>query len=657
MGIAAKPSDAHASSGKKQSATGLDSKIADPALNEQQMVDDSIGIVGGSVKKIWFALFDEELESHHTDKFEPGPGLFLDLKAEERIEDSSSSIGATTTRQGQSTTMPATFGDVGPAFEDIHEARRWGLESSSAAAPEEPDWKILERLAILRQEATHSRSDDRSTRPVNVLSPLPKTYSRAAGHPATVYHPSSGPRSTVPSRSSSWYNDLYRPISLQQKLPQKKPRPTWPPSAFDLPFQPKEPRKVPQQDDHSSRRDHLGRPLKGKGYSEAGTDGKYDKDNDRYLLRDYDPYKREVSREYRRQSGGILNVSLGIPQNYVFTREGFPALQDLSSTEPPSFMLDRAPKDEAVREIHKPIENTRIDNSGQHVSQPNRSTLYRTPIGPADAGRQCDNGNVLNDYHEDELDPSEPSTATRSPSNSACFTAPDTGDVTVAHETNSTAEQRDTEKGHSSSSEGHQPTVSPLAQDTMTVYSAFSERYNSKFEGYVKALAHNLYNSLGNTNHDPEDLETITNTLPRRLQTFALKLSRDSTDQVHQDIKVFVYNRRNAIAECLKEFVKPSEEEESEEKEFIDMGLSEKMALWTRMEDHEDTSDRQPETLDMLEPIENPQSNTEQFGLELPNLPSYTQAVLTSTAYSWLLGSLQADLLLFFAHLLAELHV
>jgi len=105
-----------------------------------------------------------------------------------------------------------------------------------------------------------------------------------------------------------------------------------------------------------------------------------------------------------------------------------------------------------------------------------------------------------------------------------------------------------TAKDNSTASREHNAaTIASLNDDTKTIYSDFSDSHNASFEGYVKALAYELFKGLKDVCEVDTSHGVDSQVLTDRLRTFALRLGQDSKDRMHQDIKVFVHKRRRYV--------------------------------------------------------------------------------------------------------------
>ncbi|KAH8886431.1 hypothetical protein GQ53DRAFT_809714, partial [Thozetella sp. PMI_491] len=124
--------------------------------------------------------------------------------------------------------------------------------------------------------------------------------------------------------------------------------------------------------------------------------------------------------------------------------------------------------------------------------------------------------------------------------------------------------------------------------------------------------------------------------LPEIIKAFSIRLGYSSTSQMSREAMCFVHKNHQEIASMLRAGLVTENEQvsESRKKESGGMSLEDIMALW---EQKAREGDRERDTSEYFEGVEEQDSSG-----SLDN-SRYTEVILNSAAYSWLISTLQKE--------------
>ncbi|KAF4951596.1 hypothetical protein FGADI_7371 [Fusarium gaditjirri] len=180
--------------------------------------------------------------------------------------------------------------------------------------------------------------------------------------------------------------------------------------------------------------------------------------------------------------------------------------------------------------------------------------------------------------------------------------------------------------------------------DSATEYSDVSSTTFSRKNLYISELATDLYNRVSSvsTNTGQITQVNVSDSLPSLLKAFALKIGYCATTQMHRDVMSFVHRHRSEITAAFLDMLHSQSEIDSAatRDQSGSMSLQERMDLWNKNEDAEETSVE--EVLENLEIWERGEEDIDEDA-EIW-VAAYREFAPNTEAYSWLLTQLQRDI-------------
>ncbi|KAI0386973.1 hypothetical protein F5Y04DRAFT_242709 [Hypomontagnella monticulosa] len=169
--------------------------------------------------------------------------------------------------------------------------------------------------------------------------------------------------------------------------------------------------------------------------------------------------------------------------------------------------------------------------------------------------------------------------------------------------------------------------------DSRTRYSEATTTRPEIVQKSVHDVCSNIYNRL-RRNINNKNWRLIQKSLPYLIKVFAIKLGSNSSDKLELGAMYFIHKHHREIATQLKRLFHPEEEDEPEtHKDSSDeMSLFDKMTMWGR---HSDEDDTEVNPDDLFQGIEDDNEDAD--------LSTYDRMVVNSAAYEWLISSLMRE--------------
>ncbi|KAJ5100617.1 purine and uridine phosphorylase [Penicillium angulare] len=186
--------------------------------------------------------------------------------------------------------------------------------------------------------------------------------------------------------------------------------------------------------------------------------------------------------------------------------------------------------------------------------------------------------------------------------------------------------------------------------DAQSIYTVEPKISRVKHKDFISKVANDLFEKVileENAHRTPEIIQGV---VPRLLKGFALRAGQSDSTQMQRDLMVFIRRHRREIAGSLR--MKYLENEgDSQIPEYDDdrMDLDEIMNLWHHnLEDAGSEVDTPQKEINSASETGSSREDvfTEDSGSEIPEFATYKKLISNSSAYYWLLGTINRNLYL-----------